>query len=156
MEKDFEELLRLFNRHKVKYCVVGAFAVAFYAIPRYTKDLDLLVDPSVQNGERIIKALKAFGFGGLDISSDDFAKPGKTVQLGHEPVRIDILTEVDGCKPSNIFATRKFGKLGPTRVPFIGLQELIRNKKATNRSQDKTDLKILALCVSKSRKKGEK
>src|SRR5881397_1990747 len=63
VEKDFAELLQLFNKHRVRYCIVGAFAVGFYALPRYTKDLDIGVEPSVANGERICRALREFGFG---------------------------------------------------------------------------------------------
>jgi len=61
-EKDYEGLLRLFNKNKVKYCVIGAYALAFYARPRYTKDIDILIDPDAKNAEKIIKALKKFSF----------------------------------------------------------------------------------------------
>lgn len=73
VEKDFLELLKLFNRHGVKYCIVGAFAVAFHFKPRYTKDIDLIVEPSSKNAKKIMKAIKAFGFGGTGLSEKDFA-----------------------------------------------------------------------------------
>ena len=60
VEKDYEDLLRLLNKHKVRYCIVGAYAVAFYARPRYTKDMDILVEPEIDNGRRIVKALNEF------------------------------------------------------------------------------------------------
>lgn len=109
------------------------------------------MEPSVQNGERILKALREFGFGSAQLNVDDFSKPGKTIQLGYEPIRIDILTEIDGCKFSDAWENRKRGKLGPINVPFIGLQQLIRNKKSTGRAQDRADLEVLALCVKKKR-----
>jgi len=65
VEKDYEELLKLFNKHKVKYCIIGAYAVAFYAKPRYTKDMDILVEPSIKNGQKIVNALNEFGFKSL-------------------------------------------------------------------------------------------
>lgn len=58
VELDYEELLKLFNKHKVKYCIVGGFAVAFYAKPRYTKDIDIVIEPTMENGKKIVAALK--------------------------------------------------------------------------------------------------
>lgn len=60
IEKDYEDILGLFNKHKVRYCIIGAFAMAFYARPRYTKDLDLLVSTDLQNGERIDHLLNIY------------------------------------------------------------------------------------------------
>jgi hypothetical protein len=80
VDNDFEELLKLFNKHKVKYCVVGAFAVAFHAIARYTKDLDLIVAACEVNGERIITALNEFDFGSLKLTPGDFSKKGDYIQ----------------------------------------------------------------------------
>ncbi|MFZ2602849.1 MAG: hypothetical protein WAX79_02470, partial [Candidatus Omnitrophota bacterium] len=95
-EKDYEDLLRLFNKHKVRYCIVGAFAVAFYALPRYTKDMDILVNPGIDNGRRIVNALKEFGFKSLKLTEEDFSREGKLVQLGYEPVRVDLITSISG------------------------------------------------------------
>lgn len=143
VEKDFEELLRLFNKHKVRYCIVGAFAVAFHALPRYTKDLDLLVEPSRENGEKIIRALIDFGFASLKLSADDFAKKGRFIQLGFEPVRIDLITSVEGVKFGQVWDGKKLGKFGQSKTYFIGLKELIKNKKASHRLQDLADLEVL-------------
>ena len=74
--RDYEELLRLFNKHRVRYCVVGAYAVAFHAIPRFTKDLDILVEPSTRNGVGILQALKAFGFGAVSTYRVRFQSTG--------------------------------------------------------------------------------
>jgi len=143
VEKDYEELLELFNRHKVKYCIVGAFALGFHALPRYTKDMDIFVEASPENAEKILSALKEFGLEGLAIKKKDFSKPGKTIQLGYEPVRVDLLTSIDGCKFSSVWQNRKNGKYGKQTVSFIGANDLIKNKKATNRKQDQVDLEIL-------------
>ena len=151
-EKDYEELLRLFNRHRVKYCVVGAFAVAYYAVPRYTKDMDILVEPSIENGKRILNALREFGFGTLKLSINDFNKEGKIIQLGYEPVRIDIVTSIDGCAFDEVWKNIKKGQYGSEHACFIGLNELIKNKQAAGRKQDKADLDIL-LIARKRRKK---
>ena len=98
LEKDFEKLLGLFNKHNVRYCIVGAYAVAFYATPRYTGDMDILVEPNIENGRKVIEALKEFGFSSLKLKESDFAKEEVIIQLGYAPVRVDLLTSIDGCK----------------------------------------------------------
>ena len=143
VEKDYEELLSLLNKNKVKYSIIGAFAVGFYGKPRYTKDMDILVEPSPKNAKRIVNALKEFGFGSLELSEKDFTKKGSIIQLGYEPVRVDILTSIEGCDFSQVWKNRTTGIYGKEKVFFIGLNELISNKKATGRKQDKADLDIL-------------
>ena len=88
VEKDYEEFLSLLNKHNVKYCIIGAFAVAFYAKPRYTKDIDILVDSSKENAQRILIVLEEFGFGELAISIEDLTRDGNILQLGYEPLKI--------------------------------------------------------------------
>lgn len=151
-EKDYEELLRLFNKHKVRYCIIGAFAVAFYSVPRYTKAIDILVEPSVENGKRIVNALSDFGFGQLKLSIKDFSTPGKIIQLGYEPVRIDLLTFIEGCSFASVWKNRKKGKYGKEDVCFIGLNELIKNKRSSKRKLDKADLDALLIARKRTKK----
>jgi hypothetical protein len=143
VEADYEDLLRSFNKYKVKYCIVGAFALSFYARPRYTKDMDMFVEASEGNGARIIKALKHFGFGVLKLAAHDFTKEKQIIQLGYEPVRIDLLTSIEGCAFKEVWRHKKQGKYGKTKVFFIGRKELIKNKKALGRRQDQADLELL-------------
>lgn len=151
-ERDFEELLRLFNKHKVKYCIVGAFAVALYAIPRYTKDMDIFVEPSNENAKKILNALNEFGFETLKLSIDDFSHKGRIVQLGYEPVRVDIITSIDGCTFEEVWKNKIINNYGKERVYFIGLNELIKNKRALKRKQDEVDLEILLAIKKRLRK----
>ncbi len=116
VEKDYEGLLRLFNKHKVKYCIVGAFAVAFYAKPRYTKDIDILVEPSAGNSKKIINALNEFGFKSLGLKPADFIEKGKIIQLGYEPVRIDLITSIQGCSFEEVWKEKKKGIYGKEKV----------------------------------------
>jgi len=142
-EKDFEELLGLLNRNKVKYCIVGAYAVAFYSKPRYTKDIDIFIEPSRQNARRIIKALVDFGFGSLNLQEKDFCGRGKIIQLGYEPIRIDILTSLEAVDFKRAWRNRKRGNYGSQRVNFIGIDDLICTKKKAGRLIDKIDLSNL-------------
>ena len=144
VEKDFEDLLKLFNKHKVRYCIVGAYAVAFYKRPRYTKDLDILVEPTPENAKRIVQALKAFGFGSLKLKEEDFIKKGNIIQLGYEPVRVDLLTSIKGGPFKKIWETKRTGTYGQSRVFFIGKQALMRNKRLTGRQQDLADIEVLS------------
>ncbi len=143
VEKDYEELLRLLNNHEVRYCIVGSYAVAFYARPRYTKDIDILVEPDLENAKRIINALNEFGFQSLGLNEDDFSERGKVIQLGYEPVRVDIMTSIEGCTFEEVWKGREEGIYGEEKVFFIGIDELIKNKKSLNRKQDQADLEIL-------------
>ena len=143
VEKDYEELLGLFNKNKVKYCIVGAYAVALYAKPRYTKDIDILVEPNEDNSRRIKKALNEFGFKSLGLTETDFSTRGKIIQLGYEPVRVDLITSIAGLSFKEIWANKKIANYGKEKVFFIGKDELIKAKNASGRKQDKADLEIL-------------
>lgn len=143
VEKDYEELLKLFNKHRVKYCVIGAFAVAHYVKPRYTKDIDIFIDNSLENAERIINALTAFGFEDLDLSEDDLCQEGNIIQLGYEPLRVDIVISLPGCRFDQVWRNRVVVDYGREKVFFIGLDELIQIKKLSGRPQDKVDLDLL-------------
>ena len=131
------------NKHNVKYCIIGAFAVAFYAKPRYTKDIDILVDSSKENAQRILIVLEEFGFGELAISIEDLTRDGNILQLGYEPLRIDLLNMLEGFQFQDIWQNRVTGEYGSEGVHFIGLDDLIKNKKMSDRPSDKIDIELL-------------
>jgi predicted nucleotidyltransferase len=132
VEKDYQEFLKLLNKHKVKYCIIGAYAVAFYAKPRYTKDIDIFVGPTADNAKKILKVLKGFGFGELSITLDELTRKGNIFQLGYEPVKIDLLTKIEGLKFQEVWTNRVTGDYGSEMVNFIGLDDLIKNKKISD------------------------
>jgi hypothetical protein len=142
-EKDYEEFLELLNKHDVRYCIIGAFALAFHARPRYTKDLDILIEPTTDNAKKLLTALDEFGFGSLNLGVEDFSSQGNIIQLGYEPVRIDILTSIKGLEFADIWESRIQGAYGNQTVNFIDRQNLIQSKKISNRAQDKADLELL-------------
>ena len=107
MHKDFNEFLKLLNCHKVRYVIVGGYALGAYLIPRTTKDLDILIEATERNAIKLIHALKDFGFGSLGLKITDFTEPAFTIQLGYEPVRIDISTSITGVEWNEIWANKK-------------------------------------------------
>ena len=142
-EKDYEEFLALLNKHKVRYCIIGAFAMAFHARPRYTKDIDILVEASADNAKKILKVLDEFGFGSLNLNVEDLTTEGNIIQLGYEPVRIDIMISIKGLDFSKAWRKRVTGPYGQQTVNYIDRQNLIRLKKISARIQDKADLELL-------------
>lgn len=92
LDRDFREFLECLTGRDVRFLVVGGYAVAAHGHPRYTGDLDLWIWTSAENAESLLSALEDFGFGSLGLVSEDFTEPGRVVQLGYPPVRIDLLT----------------------------------------------------------------
>lgn len=143
VQQDFKELLELFNVHNVDYVIVGGYALAFHGAPRYTGDIDLLIKPDQENAQKILNALKDFGFAASDLASNDFSSPGKVVQLGVPPVRIDIITSLTGLTWEQIAPNRVNDTYGNIPVYYIGKQEFIANKKAISRYKDLADIEAL-------------
>jgi hypothetical protein len=124
--------------------VVGGYAVAFHGRPRFTKAIDVFIEPSSENAERLLLALADFGFGSLGLTINDFSSPGKIVQLGVAPNRIDLLTAIDGVAFSDAWPNRVPGRFGTALVDYIGMADLIRNKRASARPQDLLDAEDLS------------
>jgi hypothetical protein len=141
--KDFEELFAAFNAWNVKAVIVGGYAFAFHAKPRYTKDIDVFVEPTAANAANLLAALNDFGFGGLGLTLDDFSSPRQTIQLGMPPNRIDLLTAIDGVTFDEAWAGRVAGRYGAQTVHYLSRADLIRNKRASGRPQDLVDLEAL-------------
>jgi len=143
LNKDFREFLQLLNDHKVRYLIVGGYAVAFHGYPRYTKDLDLWICSDKENVEKLLKALEEFGFKSLNLKIEDFSDPDQIVQLGYPPNRIDILTDLTGIVFENCFSLKVKVEIEGTKINFIDLENLKKNKIATGRYQDLADLEHL-------------
>jgi hypothetical protein len=143
VQKDFRDLLELFNKHKVDYIIVGAYALGFHGAPRYTGDLDIFVKPDPVNAKGINQALNEFGFGSLGLTVEDFVEEGKIVQLGVPPVRIDIITSITGVPWEQAKAGRIEGFFGDLTVHYVGRDDFITNKKALGRKKDMADLEAV-------------
>jgi hypothetical protein len=105
--------------------------------------MDIFIEPTTDNAKRLIIALDEFGFGSLNLAVEDFTTPGNIIQLGYEPVRIDIITSIKGMEFKDVWETRVQGPYGIQTVNFIDRQNLIRAKKLSNHPQDIADLKLL-------------
>ncbi len=142
---DFEEFLLELHAARVEFLVVGGLAVAHHGHARATKDLDVLVRPSDENAARVMRALQSFGapVGSLGITESDFRTAGTIVQLGLPPVRIDLLTRIDGLDFDQATLDADSFEVSGTEVPVIGLQALLANKRASGRPQDLADVAAL-------------
>jgi hypothetical protein len=140
---DFKELLALLNSHKVKYIIVGAYALALHGHPRFTGDLDIYVKPDPQNASQILATLTEFGFGSLGLEEKDFTQSHQVIQLGMPPVRIDLLTSLTGLTWDEAVSGQHKGELDGIPVSFLGKPEYIRNKKALGRHKDIADAETL-------------
>lgn len=143
LSKDLQEFIRLLKDQNVEFLIVGAWAVAFHGRPRYTGDLDLFVHREPANADRMMRVIDAFGFGATGIVRDDFLKENYVIQLGVEPNRIDLLTGISGVQFKEAWARRVSGRLGDTEVPFIDRDLLIQNKRASDRTKDLGDIRLL-------------
>jgi hypothetical protein len=124
--------------------VVGGYAVAFHGFPRFTKDIDIFFEASLENVDRLRAALAAFGFDPADLPKQAFLDTGSMLTFGVAPARVDLLNEIDGVSYAEAKPNTVRGTYGSTEVVFIGRKELIRNKRATQRPRDAVDADELA------------
>ena len=143
MNPHFREMLSAFIAEGVEFLIVGAYALAAHGVPRATGDLDFWVRPGDDNARRVLQALAAFGAPLHDLSAEDLTQPDVVFQIGVEPARIDILTEIDGVAFDEAWAGRVVSEIDGLRVPVIGRAELIRNKRALGRTRDLADIEAL-------------
>ena len=138
--KDFKEFVELLIKHKVDYLVVGGYAVGIHGHPRYTGDLDIWLNVSDKNAQRILAAVNEFGFASYKLSVKDFTKANGVIQLGYPPLRIDLLNHIDGVTFNECFKNKKEVTIEGVKINFISYNDLLRNKRASNRPQDIADL----------------
>ena len=140
MNPDFVDLLRAFAGADVRFMIVGAYALAVHGRPRATGDLDIWIDATPENAPRVMAALAAFGAPVAEISEADFARPGVVYQMGVPPGRIDILTELTGLTFAQAWPDRIRRPFGEIEVDFIDRASFLRNKRATGRLKDLSDI----------------
>lgn len=146
VHQDYEELFQYLNAEGVKYLVVGAYAVIFHTEPRWTKDIDIWVEPSVQNAKRVWSALKKFGapVTSAKLTPKDLTNPVMVYQIGMPPVRIDIMMGIAGISFSEAWEHKQKSPFGKETINIIGLKDLIKAKSSSSRRKDKDDLSKLS------------
>jgi predicted nucleotidyltransferase len=139
---DFKELLKLFNQKKVKYLLIGGYAVSLHGFVRATNDIDLAVSDEQENAERVVNALVDFGFVS-GVSTDLFTTKRSVVRMGVEPVKIEILNYLEGPGFDAAYERRRTIEVEDITIDVIALEDLYANKAAVGRSQDLTDIERL-------------
>ncbi len=143
MNSDFKDLLRAFSEEEVRYLVVGGYAFAEHVEPRYTKDLDVWIERTAENADRVLAALRNFGAPLRELSRDDLIWPGTFYQIGLPPNRIDIITQLEEMDFAECWNRRKTGQIGDLAVEYISALDLMENKERTGRPHDLSDLEHL-------------
>ncbi|MEM7593559.1 MAG: hypothetical protein AAF383_18945 [Cyanobacteria bacterium P01_A01_bin.83] len=143
LNQDFKEFIQLLNDNQVKYLVIGGYAVAIHGYPRYTKDIDIWIETSLENAEKLMITLTGFGFGSLGLTTEDFQTSDQIIQLGYPPNRIDLITTPDGIDFETCYQEKIEVNIDNIPVNFIDLDNLRKNKQASGRLQDLADLENL-------------
>jgi hypothetical protein len=140
---DFDEFCALLTARAVEFVVVGAHALAFHGVPRFTGDLDVLVRPTAENGARLLSAISDFGFPTPSLTPADLVEGTKVIEMGVAPVQIHVMSQIDGVTWDEVWATRDLGAFGSGTVAFIGRDAFLRNKRAAGRPKDLADIDAL-------------
>jgi hypothetical protein len=123
--------------------IVGGYAVGFHGHPRYTKDLDVWIEASLENAENVLAALLEFGFDSVALTVDDFLESGNFIQLGYPPNRIDIITSCEGLSFEECYPTKDEIEIEGLKINFLDYESLLKNKEAVGRPQDLADVSNL-------------
>jgi len=138
--QDFKEFIELLNAQKVKYLIIGGYAVGFHSRPKFTNDIDIWIENSLTNAKKVLRVLEDFGFSSLDIQIEDLTDPDKVIQLGYAPVRIDIITGLCGVDFTNAYDEKITGNYLGVKTYFISKKHLIKSKVKAGRKKDIYDI----------------
>ncbi len=143
LDSNFKEMFRCLIDQDADFLLVGGYALAAYGYPRATKDLDIWVWANPNNAQRVIKALAQFGAPLQDVTAEDLEIEGVVFQIGVPPLRIDIVTKIDGVSFDQAYPNRTIEEIEGLKIPLISRADLIVNKKASGRKQDLADVEKL-------------
>jgi hypothetical protein len=138
--QDFKEFVGLLNLHEVAYLIVGGYALGIHGYPRYTGDLDVWINPTPENGSKMVKVMEDFGFASMELTEQDFAESGNVIQMGYLPFRIDVLTRPDDVTFEECYPNRLLVEYEGVKMAVIGLEDFKKNKQASGRPKDLMDL----------------
>ena len=141
---DFDEFIASLIAHRVEFVIVGAYALAFHGAPRFTGDLDVLVQPTVDNASRLLAAVRAFGFPVAELQPQDVVVASRILQMGVEPVQIHVMSAISGVSWDEVRRDQAMGTCGRHQVAFLGRETFLRNKRAAARPKDLADIDALS------------
>ncbi len=141
---DFKEFLKLLNEADVAYLLIGGYAVGYHGYPRATADMDIFVTISPDNATKLVNVFSRFGMNDPKLSPELFQERGKIIRMGVPPMRIEVLTEIDGVSFDECFADRLTAKIDGLRVNIISKDHLRKNKRASARHKDLDDFEHLS------------
>jgi len=136
---DYRDIIEILNEQKVRYLIVGAYAMATFGYSRSTYDIDLWIDKKEENIDKVLISLDEFGVP-FAIKKEDLRKENSVIQIGVAPVRIDILTDIDGVNFDEAYKQRVVHDFGNLKAPILHIDDIIKTKTASNRSKDKIDV----------------
>lgn len=140
MNSDFRDLLRSLHECEVRYLVAGGYAVIHHSQPRYTKDIDIWLEPSAENARKLMRAFLKFGIPMIGVTEADFASPGTQFNLGVPPCAVDLLTTIPGLEFEAAWPNRVISEENDFPIYYLGKADLIKAKKKAGRPQDLADL----------------
>lgn len=140
LSRDLTELLHLLVQHKVEFMIVGGHAVSFHGYPRFTKEIDVWLEATEENAFKVVEALREFGFDVPELTVNSFHDPLKLVRIGTPPNQVDFLAQLVDCEFSDCRSRSLHATIAGVAIPFIGKDDLIRNKTASGRPRDLGDV----------------
>ena len=143
LNKDYRDILQLLSAEKVKFLLVGAYALAAHGHVRATMDIDIWVMPSPENADAVLRALRRFGAPLRNLTKADLEKAGTVFQIGVAPRRIDIITAASGLMFAETFSRSTAIEIEGIEVHIPSVTDLIRNKRASGRTKDLADAEAL-------------
>jgi hypothetical protein len=143
LNEDYKDMLRALSTEKVRYLLVGAYAMAAYGYPRSTLDIDFWISQSPENAAAVLRALQRFGAPQRDLTAEDLQRDGTIFQIGVAPRRIDFITQASGLKFTEVYERSQAIVIDGIEVRIPSIEDLIRNKRATGRTRDLADAEAL-------------
>ena len=141
---DFDEFIASLIAHRVEFVIVGAYALAFHGAPRFTGDLDVLVQPTIDNASRLLAAVRAFGFPVAELQPQDVVVASRILQMGVEPVQIHVMSAISGVSWDEAWRDHVIGPCGRHEVAFLARETFLQNKRAAARPKDLADIDALS------------
>ena len=143
LNEDYRDMLHVLSKEKVRFILVGAYALAAHGYPRATMDIDIWVMPSPENADAVLRALNRFGAPLHNLTKEDLLREGTVFQIGVAPRRIDIITAASGLQFEPTYLNSISVNIEETEVRIPSIDDLILNKRATGRTKDMADAEAL-------------